>query len=156
MLYSAVSVAVRRPTMTVLAEIVGPIAQEKAIQTAVEAFCKAVDGELIGRRVNEKTRFIVRLPHTIDIGKNRTPLNQAFNRHIIESFRYRNGDLVQITFERPVNLQEQMETFPLRPDEIWFPAIDDPSQVYVCLSKPLMLAKQSAWLLVHPVKWAYV
>jgi hypothetical protein len=142
--------------MTVLAEIVGSVAQEKAIQQAVEAFCKAADGELIGRRVNEKIWLIVRLPQMVDISKNRSPLNQALNKSIIESFQYRNGDLVQITFEHPVNLQEQMETFPLRPHEIWFLALDNPYQVYVCLSKPLMLAKQSAWLLVHPVKWAYV
>src|SRR5258708_31543962 len=42
--------------------------------------------------------------------------------------------------------------FPLRPDESWFPAIHDPDQAYVCMSRPLMLAKQAAWLLEHEVR----
>ena len=111
--------------MTVLVEIVCSVSQEEFAQAAVEAFCKATGGLLIGRRV-------------------------------IESFRHVTCDLVQISFDPSVNLREQMRNFPLRPDESWFHAIHDPDQAYVCLSKPLMEAKQAALLLAHGVKWAFV
>ena len=145
--------------MTVLVEIVCSIAQEESIQAAIEAFCKESGGLLIGRRINEEThklQLIVQLPHMASVSNHTTSLSQARQQNVIESFRYVTGDLVQISFDPPVNLQEEMRDFPLRPDETWFPAILDPHQVYVCMSMPVMLAKQAAWLLRNEVEWAFV
>ena len=135
--------------MTVLVEIVCSVSQEEFAQAAVEAFCKATGGLLIGRRVNEETYEASGSNHA-------TALDQARQQNVIESFRHVTCDLVQISFDPSVNLPEQMRNFPLRPDESWFPAIHDPDQTYVCLSRPVMLAKQAAWLLAHEVKWAFV
>jgi hypothetical protein len=161
MLNSVVRVAIRRSTMTVLAEIVCSVSQEEATQAAVEAFCKETGSQLIGRRATEETqkvqlKLIVWLSRTVHVSKHATALSQALQQNVIESFRYLTYDLVQISFDPSVNLQEQMRDFPLYPDEMWFPAIHDPHQAYVCISKPLMLAKQAAWLLAHKVEWAYV
>jgi len=159
MLHSVVHDAVRRFTMAVLVEIVCSVSQEEFAQAAVEAFCKATGGLLIGRRVIEGTRkalLMFRLPPTASVSKDAAALSQARQQNVIESFRYVACDLVQISFDPPVNLREQMRDFPLRPDESWFPAIHDPDQAYVCMSRPLMLAKQAAWLLKHEVKWAFV
>ena len=159
MLHSVVRVAVRRSTMTVLVEIVCSVAQEESTQAAVEAICKETGGQPIGRRVyqeTQKVQLMVRLLQTVSVSGHATPLSQALQQKVIESFRYVIGDLVQISFDPSENLQEQMLNFPLRPDESWFPAIHDPHQVYVCMSMPVMLAKQAAWLLTHEVKWAFV
>ena len=48
-----------------------------------------------------------------------------------------------------------MRDFPLRPGESWFPSIHNPYQAYVCMSRPLMLTEQAAWLLEHEVAWAF-
>jgi hypothetical protein len=159
MLHSLVRDAVRRSTMTVLVEIVGTVSQEESSQAAVTAFCKHTGGLLIGRRANEKTyrlQFMVRLPHTAGLSKQTMALSQARQQHLIESFRFVSSDLVQISFDSSLNLPEQMRDFPLRPDESWFPAIHDPHQAYVCMSRPVMLARQAAWLLAREVAWAFV
>jgi hypothetical protein len=135
--------------------------QEEATQVAVEAFCKETGSQLIGRLATEETqkvqlKLLVRLPRTAYVSKDATALSQALQQHVIESFRYLTYNLVQIAFDPSVKLQEQMRDFPLHTDEMWFPAIHNPHQVYVCISKPLMGAKQAAWLLAHNVAWAYV
>jgi hypothetical protein len=156
---SVVRDAIRGSTMTVLVEIVCSVSQEEFAQATVDAFCKATGGLLIGRRVIEETHKIllmVRLPQTASGSNHATALDQARQQNVIESFRHVTCDLVQISFDPSVNLREQMRNFPLRPDESWFPAIHDPDQAYVCLSRPIMLAKQAACLLAHIVKWAFV
>ncbi|HEX6479988.1 MAG TPA: hypothetical protein VF043_14190 [Ktedonobacteraceae bacterium] len=145
--------------MAVLIEIVCSVSQEESARAAAEAFCKATGGLLIGRRVIEETHellHMVRLTLAVSVSKQTTALNQARQQHIIESFRYVTCDLVQISFDPPVNLREQMRNFPLHLDESWFPAIHDPDQAYVCMHRPLMSAKQAAWLLAHEVKWTFV
>ena len=159
MLHRAVRVAVRRSTMTVLVEIVCSIAQEESTQATVEAFCKETGGQPIGRRINQETQKVkltIRLPQTAGVSGHATPLSQALQQKVIESFRYVIGDLVQISFNPSENLQEQMQNFPLRRDESWFPAIHVPHQAYVCMSMPVMLAKQAAWLLTHEVEWTFM
>ena len=159
MLHSVVRDEVRRSIMAVLVEIVCSVSQEEPAQAAGEAFCKETGGLLIGRRVIEVTHqvlLLVRLPPTTSVSKDVTALSQARQQHVIESFRSVTYDLVQISFDPAVNLREQMRNFPLRPAESWFLAIHDPDQAYVCMSRPLMLAKQAAWLLAHEVTWAYV
>ena len=151
MLHSVVRDAVRRSTMAVLVEIVCSVSQEESARAAVEAFCKATGGLLIGRRVIEETHKVLLM-----VRLSQTALDQARQQNVIEPFRHVTCDLVQISFDPSVNLREQMRNFPLRPDESWFSAIHDPDQAYVCLSRPFMLANQAAWLLAHEVKWAFV
>ena len=145
--------------MAVLVEIVCSVAQEESARAAAEAFCKATGGLIIGRRVIEETHkvlLMVRLPQTASGSNHATALDQARQQNVIESFRHVTCDLVQISLDPAVDLREQMRNFPLRPDGSWFPAIHDPDQAYVCMSRPLMLAKQAAWLLEHEVTWAFV
>ena len=161
LLHSIAREVLRSPTMTVLVEIVGPASGEEPARAVVTAFCKQAGGLLIGRHVNEQThtvQFMARLPHLTGTDKmllHQANLSKARVQHVIESFRYMSCDLVQISFDPSLNLREQMLDFPLRPDESWFPAIHNPHQAYVCMSRPVMLAKQAAWLLAHDVTWAY-
>ena len=145
--------------MTILIEIVCSVSQEEPAQATIEAICKDTGDLLIGRRVNEETNevlLLVRLLHATSVSKHTTALSHALEQHVIASFRFVTGDLVNISFDPSVDLQEQMRDFPLRSDESWFLAIHDPHQVYVCIIGPMMGAKQAAWLLKHEVVWAYV
>ena len=77
---SVVRDAIRGSTMTVLVEIVCSVSQEEFAQAAVEAFCKATGGLLIGRRVIEETHkvlLMVRLPQTASGSNHATALDQA-------------------------------------------------------------------------------
>jgi hypothetical protein len=144
--------------MTVVGEIVCSVAQEEATQAAVKTFCKETGGQLIGRRDNEKAQkvqLIIWLPLTAHVSKQAIPL-QALQQQVRKSFRYLTYDLVQISFGPSVNLQEQMQKFPLRAEETWFPAIHDQRQAYMCMSRPFILAKQAAWLLANEVQWEFV
>ena len=145
--------------MTILIEIVCSVSQEEPVQATIEAICKETGDLLIGRRVNKETHevlLVVQLLQTVNVSRHTTALSHALQQGVIASFRYVSSDLVKISFDPSLDLQEQMRDFPLRPDESWFPAIDDAQQAYVCLRRPLMSANQAAWLLKHEVSWVYV
>jgi hypothetical protein len=145
--------------MTNLIEFVCSVSQEEVVRTTVEAYCKETGSLLIGRRIKEETHevlLMVQLPQTAGASRYATSPSSPLHKQVITSFRYITCDLVKISFDPSVNPRELMRDFPLRPGESWFPAIHDPHQVYVCLSRPLMLTEQAAWLLGHEVQWAYV
>jgi len=145
--------------MTILIEIVCSVSQEEAAQATIEAICKETGDLLISRRVNEETHevlLVVQLLQTVRVGRHTTVLSHALQQGVIASFRYMSSDLVKISFDPSRDLREQMRDFPLRPGESWFPAIHNPHQAYVCLSRPLMLTEQAAWLLRRQVDWAFV
>src|SRR5260370_17140030 len=107
MLHSVVRDEVRRSTMAVLVEIVCSVSQEEFAQVAVEAFCRATGGLLIGRRVIEVTHkalLMVRLPPTASVSKDATALSQAHHQPLIDPFRHVPYDLSQFPFLSPVTL----------------------------------------------------
>ena len=145
--------------MTILIEIACSVSQEKPAQVTIEAFCKETGDLLIGRRVNEETHevlLVVQLLQTVSVSGYTTVLSHALQQGVIASFRYMSSDLVKISFDPSRDLQEQMHDFPLRPGESWLPAIHNPHQAYVCLSRPLMLTEQAAWLLKRQLEWAFI
>ena len=145
--------------MTILIEIVCSVSQEEPAQATIEAICKETGDLLIGRRVNEETHevlLVVQLLQTVSVSRHTTVLSHALQQGVIASFRYTSSDLVKISFDPSRDLREQMRDFPLRPGESWFPAIHNPHQAYVCLSRPLMLTEQAAWLLRRQLEWAFV
>ena len=145
--------------MITLIEISCSVSKEETVQTTVEAFCKETGGLLIGRCIYEEIDvilLIVQLPLATSVNKQATFLSHALQQEDITSFQYVNYDLVQISFDPSVNLREQMRDFPLCSGESWFPAIHDPHQAYLCISRPLMVAKQIAWILGHEAAWAFL
>ena len=145
--------------MTTLIEIACSVSQEESAQPTLKAFCKETGNALIGHRLYEETHevlLVVQLLQTVSLSRYTKPFNHALRQGVIASFRYVTCDLVKISFDPSLNLREQMHDFPLRPGESWFPAIHDPHQAYVCLSRPLMLKEQAAWLLRRQVLWAFV
>ena len=145
--------------MTTLIEFVCSVSQEKAAQTTIEAFCKKTGDLLIGRRVNEETRevlLMVQLLHTVSVRKHAKALSHILQQGIIVLSQPMTCDLVKISFDTSVNLRDQMRNFPLRPGERWFSAINDPHQAYVCMSRPLMLPEQAAWLVGHEAAWEFL
>jgi hypothetical protein len=145
--------------MTILIEIVCTAAQEKPVQATIEAICRETGDLLIGRRANEQTHevlLVVQLLQAESMSRHTTDLSHALQQRDIASFRFVSSNLLQISVEPSLDLQEQMHEFPTHSGESWFPAIHNPHQAYVSLSRPLMQTAQAAWLLRHQVGWAYV
>ncbi len=145
--------------MSVLIEIVCALAQAEAVQTLIEESCQATGDLLIGRCVYEQVNevlLIVQLLGATSVSKYVTILGQELQQEVILSFQLVSGDLVKISFNPSVDVREQMRHFPLHPGESWYPALHDPHQAYVCIRRPLMGAKQAAWLLKHEVEWEFV
>ena len=145
--------------MTILIEIVCSVSQEEPAQATIEAIYKETGDLLIGRRVNEETHevlLVVQLLQTVSVSRHTTALSHALQQGVITSFRYVSSDLVKISFDPSRNLREHMRDFPLRPGESWFPAIHNPYQAYVSLSRPLMLTQQAAWLFKRQLDWAFI
>jgi len=145
--------------MTILIEIVCSVSQEEPAQATIEAICKETGDLLISRRVNEETHevlLVVQLLQTVNVNRHTKALSHALQQGVIASFRYVSSDLVKISFDPWRDLREQMRDFPLRPGESWFPAIHNPHQAYVSLSRPLMLTEQAAWVLKRQLEWAFV
>ncbi|MFL5590656.1 MAG: hypothetical protein ACJ8DI_23820 [Ktedonobacteraceae bacterium] len=144
--------------MTTFIEIVGTVAQAQAVQTLLEESCQATGDLLIGQCVYEQVNevlFIVRLVHAASVRSYVTILSQQLQQAVILSFQLVRGDLVKMCFHPSMDLRDQMRHFPLYPGDSWYPALHDPHQAYVCLRRPLLGAKQAAWLLQHEVEWAY-
>ena len=78
MLHSVVRDAVRRSTMTVLVEIVCSVSQEESARAALEAFCKATGGLLIGRRVIVETHKVLLM-----VGSRRRQAGATMRRPLI-------------------------------------------------------------------------
>ncbi len=145
--------------MTTLIEIACSVSKKETVQTTVEAFCEEAGGLLIGRCIYQETDeilFIVRLPYATSVSKHVAVLSHAFQQEVITWFRCVTCDLVKVSFDPSASLQEHMRDFPLRSGESWFPAIRDPQQAYVCMSRPLMASKQAAWILGREAAWAFV
>jgi hypothetical protein len=145
--------------MTTLIEIACPVSREEIVQTTVEAICEETDCLLTGRRIHQETDeilLIVRLPYAKSVSKHAGVLSHALQQEVITWFRCVTCDLVKVSFDPSVSLEEQMRDFPLRSGESWFPAIHNPHQAYVCMSRPLMAANQAAWILGHEAAWTFV
>jgi hypothetical protein len=145
--------------MTILIEIVCSVSQEERAQATIEAICKDTGDLLIGRRVKEETHevlLVVQFLQTVSVSRYTTGLSHALQQGVIASFRYVSSDLVKISFDPSLDLQEQMRDFPLRPGESWFSAIHNPHQAYVSLSRPLMITEQAAWVLRRQLEWAFI
>src|SRR2546430_11752328 len=145
--------------MTILNEIVCSVSQEELAQATIEAICKDTGDLLIGRRVNEETHevlLVVQFLQTVSVSRYTPALSHALQQGVIASFRYVSSDLVKISFDPWRDLREQMRDFPLRPGESWLPAIHNSHQAYMCLSSPLMLTEQAAWLLRRQLDGAIV
>jgi hypothetical protein len=145
--------------MTTLIEFGCSVSQEKAAQTIIEAFCKKTGDLLLGRHVNEETHevlLIVQLLHMVSVRRHAKALSHTLQHGAIVSSRSVTCELVKVSLDPSADLTDRMRNFPLRPGEHWFSAINDPHQAYVCMSRPLMLPVQAAWLVGHEVVWEFV
>ena len=156
---STVVLVVRRSNMPILIEIVCTVGKAEAVRTLIEESCQVTGDLLIGRCVYEQINevlLIVQLVHATSVRRYVTTLSQQLQQEVILSFQLVNGDLVKMSFHPTVDVREQMRHFPLCPGDSWYPALHEPHQAYVCIRRPLLGAKQAAWLLHHEVVWVYV
>lgn len=142
--------------MYTLIEIAYAISQQN-VEAVIEHYFKESNNPLIGRSLFKETgeALLVVLLMNPDTSGHSNFLKHLLQQGMITSFEYRHQYLVTASFDPPLDIRMQMQEFPLQPGESWFPAIDHPDQVYICLERCLMTAGQAAWMLKYQVRWAY-
>jgi hypothetical protein len=143
--------------MSILVEIICLISQ-KGAQKTVEERVEQTSDRLLARCAFEeldRVLLVVQLSPTTDENEYTAFFQRALQQGIIESYEYVTCYPVIAFLEPSPSRHEQMSSFPLRDGESWFPAIDHPNKVYICLDKPLMASNQSAWLIKHQARWEY-
>jgi hypothetical protein len=143
--------------MNMLVEIICTLSQESA-QATIEEYFKQAGDRLIARCVYEefdRVLLLIRLSPAAVESEHTAFLRIALQQGIVETYEYVICYLVSAYLDASANKLEQMRGFPLQPGESWFPAIDHPGKIYICIDDPLMTPDQAAWLIKHQVRWEY-
>lgn len=124
-----------------------PIAKATIVKERVLACVKQTDDELIGYRTyyDSYVQFIVKLKHNDYIPKHQIVLGPALQAGAIISFTFTTCYLVKLIFPAE-NDVARMENFPLRERESWFPALNEESEAYLCLTSGQLDRQQSNWI----------
>ena len=141
--------------MTTLIEVVCPLSQ-KDMEASVEHYFKEMGDLLIGRRAYQEldaVLLVTQVQCAANLIKHRKFLDYALQQGFIESCEYVTCTLVTISLDASLDIWHQMHDFPLCPGESWFPAVNRPNQVYICLGKQLMTRNQAEWLIVRQATW---
>ncbi len=144
--------------MATLIEVVCPLSQ-KDMEASVEHYFKEMGDLLIGRRAYQEldaVLLVMQVQYAANLIKHRKFLDYALQQGLIESCVYVTCTLVTASLDASLDIWDQMHDFPLCPGESWFPAVDHPYQVYICLGTHLMTRNQAEWLIVHQATWACV
>jgi hypothetical protein len=143
--------------MGVSVEIICDISQKNA-QAAVEQHFNKTGAILLARCPYEeldRVLLIVRLLSTADIHEHTAFLQLALEQATIESYEYVICSLVSVYLKPEPDRETQMQGFPLDFGDAWFPAIDQPDKIYLCIDMPPVTGAQIAWLSEHQAKWEY-
>jgi hypothetical protein len=143
--------------MSTLIEIICSISQKDAQKTVEQHFAQSSD-HLLARCAYEEldqVLLVFQLSPLTDESEHSAFLKLTLQRGIIDSYEYVTCYPVGAFLNPSLGRQEQMRGFPLQNGESWFPAIDHPNKVYICLDKPFMASNQTAWLIRHQIRWEY-
>jgi len=143
--------------MGVSVEIICALSQKNA-QAAVEQRFNKTGDLLLARCLYEeldRVLLIVRLLPTTDMHECTAFLQLALEQATIESYEYVICSLVSVYLKPAPDRETQMHGFPLDFGDAWFPAIDHPGKIYLCIDMPPMTHEQTAWLIEHQAKWEY-
>lgn len=143
--------------MGISVEIVCTLSQKNA-QTAIEQHFNETGDLLLARCLYEeldRVLLLVRLLPTTDIHECTAFLQRALQQATIESFEYVICSLVSVYLNPSLDRETQMSGFPLDFGDAWFPAIDQPNKVYLCIDMLPITPAQVAWLNEHQAKWEY-
>lgn len=138
-------------------EIVCALSQKNAQIVVAEHFTETGDRLLARCPYEELDRvlLIVRLLPATDMQECTAFLQLALQQATIESYQYVICSLVSVYLNPLPDRETQMSGFPLDFGDAWFPAIDNPNKIYLCIDTPPMTAEQIAWLSEHQAKWEY-
>jgi hypothetical protein len=143
--------------MGISVEIVCALSQKNA-QTAVEEHFNETGDLLLSRCFYEeldRVLLIVRLLPTTDMQECTAFLQLALQQDVIASYEYVICSLVSVFLNPSLDRETQMSGFPLDFGDAWFPALDHPNKVYLCIDMLPMTPAQTAWLSDHQAKWEY-
>lgn len=143
--------------MGISVEIVCDLSQKNA-QTVVEQHFNKTGDLLLARCLYEeldRALLVVRLLPSADMREHSVFLQLALQQATIESFEYVICSLVSAYLNPTPDRETQMRNFPLDFGDAWFPAIDHPGKIYLCIDMQPMTHEQTAWLIEHQAKWEY-
>src|ERR1700737_503478 len=143
--------------MGISVEIVCALSQKNA-QTVVEQHFKETGDLLLACCLYEeldRVLLIIRLLPTTDLQECTAFLQLALQQATIVSYEYVVCSLVSAFLNPALDLETQMSGFPLDFGDAWFPAIDHPHKIYLCIDMPPMTPAQIAWLSERQAKWEY-
>src|ERR1700736_3145583 len=124
--------------MGISVEIICALSQKSA-QTVIEQHFKETEDRLLARCLYEeldRVLLIVRLLPTANMQECTAFLQLALQQGTVESYEYVICSLVSVNLNPSLDRETQMYGFPLDFGDAWFPAIDDPHKVYLCIDMP--------------------
>ena len=143
--------------MGVSVEVICALSQKNA-QAAVEQHFNKTGDLLLTRCPFEeldRVLLVFRLLPTADMQEHTAFLQLALEQATIESYEFVICSLVGVYLNPAPDRETQMQGFPLDFGDAWFPAIDQPNKVYLCIDMPPITGAQIAWLSEHQAKWEY-
>ena len=145
--------------MAILIHVGVPLSNIDAVQAEIKRCCAETGDIPIGRRFYkdvEEELLVVQLIEDFNVSKHTKVLNQALQQSIILSFQFERTNLITVKSSGPSDIYELMTTFPLQPNDSWFPSIADPQMVYFCTKSTLLTQKQTTWLEKQHLDYQYL
>jgi hypothetical protein len=130
----------------------------KNAQKEVEQRLEQIGDRLLARCAYEeldRVLLVAQFAPRTDEREHSAFLLPALHHGMIESYEFMTSYPVSALLNPTLDREQLMRLFPLRDGESWFPAIDHPNKVYICLDKPFMASNQTLWLMKYQVRWEF-
>ena len=138
-------------------EVVASRSHVLTVASALVQCCAQTGDRLLGGRVDAETEeviFLVRLTHDPHLSTHLTVLGEALHGGLVAAFYFSRGSVLKLSGP---SMNERVRLFPFCLGDSWVPGLRNLSDVYLCISRPLLTGRQSAWLLLQEgVRWEYV
>jgi hypothetical protein len=149
----------RRLLLTLFVEVAVSVKNAATIQAVFEECCEATGDTLIGHRQYDdvgEVLLVVLLAQETHVNKHVPVLIQALQQRIILSYQFERMQLIAIRCCTSDHIHDIMQGFPLHSNESWFPALADPSLVYLCIRGPAMHPGQAHRLNEQEMDYHYL
>ncbi|HTK09561.1 MAG TPA: hypothetical protein VL485_20495 [Ktedonobacteraceae bacterium] len=119
--------------------------------------CAQTGDRLLGGRVDTETEevvFLVQLTQDPHLSAHLPVLSGALQQGLIVAFQFAQGSVLKLTAP---HVDEHVHQFPLSFGDSWVPGLQNVEDIYLCIARPLLTARQAAWLhLQENMHWEYV
>ena len=131
---------------------------QKSVQTTIKQRFEQTGDRILASCVYEEFErilLVVQLSPTTDRREHTIFLQKALQLGHIEFYEYVACYPVSVFLDPSLDRDEHKRWFPLRVGESWYPALDHPHKVYLCLTRPFLAPAQVAWLNQNQARWEF-